>query len=163
MKKIVLTLAALLIVSAGTCFAAPINDLSSGETALGIGTDTFYVEHKLSDNFTLGFQNQNPDYYGHMNDVYGQFNLSNNLRAIVGSRNFDPGSKMYAGLAVNGPIASEAQGYASFVAGDQFQELQAGANIRLTHNVDLNLGYHSFMPEFGSNSNGVNVGATIKF
>lgn len=164
MKKIVLSLVAALALCVSTGFAAPINDLAAGHTAVGIGSDTFYLEHQLTDNFTLGFQNvDRGDNGSSMNDVYGQFRLSGNVRAIVGSRNFDSSSRLYGGLAVSGVMAPEWDGYASFVAGDQFKELQVGANFRLASNLDLNLNYHSFMPDFGRDTNGVGAGVTLKF
>lgn len=163
MKKTVLALATFLTLNAGIGFAAPINDLSQGQTAIGIGNDNFYLEHKLTDNFTLGLQNVDRDNGGNLSDIYGQLQLTNNLRGIIGSRNFDPSSKLYLGMAVNGPLAPEADGYASLIAGNEFKELQVGTNFRLTHNLDLNLNYHSFMPDVGSNKTGVGVGATIKF
>lgn len=160
MKKIVLTLAALLIFSTSAAFAAPVNDLSRGQTALGLGSDTFYLEHKLTDTFTLGFQDAD---WVRGNDIYGQFRFTDSLSGIVGSRNLDSDSNLYFGLAVNGPLSPGWNGYASFVAGGEFNELQAGASYRLSHNLDLNLSYHSFMPDAGANKNGVGIGATLKF
>ena len=163
MKKIIVALTAVVTMNAGIALAAPINDLSKGQTALGIGTDTFYIENRIGDNFTLGIQNAKRDNAGNMNDNYGQFNLSNNLRGIIGSRNVDAGSKMYLGMAINGPLSSGWDGYGSLIAGDRFKEMQVGANIGIANDVDLNLNYHSFMPDSGSNANGVGFGATIKF
>ncbi|HMM19710.1 MAG TPA: hypothetical protein PKA10_03150 [Selenomonadales bacterium] len=162
MRKIVLTLITLLALNIGVGFAAPINDLSQGQTAIGAGTDTFYLEHKLTDSFTLGFQNV--DRHSDMNDIYGQFRLTSNLRGIVGTRDLDyGGSDAYLGLAVNAPIAPGWDGYASMVAGSDFKELQVGANIGLVGNVDLNLNYYSFMPDRGSDKDGIGIGATLKF
>jgi len=161
MKKTMIAIAAMLAMNIGTGFAAPINELDKGQTAVGIGTDNFYLEHKLSNSFTLGLQNVDRD--GHMSDVYGQFNLSSNLRGIVGSRDLNSDSKLYVGAAVNGSIAPEWQGYASVVGSSQFAEVQVGANYKLTSNADLNLNYHSFMPDAGSDKNGVGVGVTLKF
>lgn len=163
MKKVLFSLAFLLIFVMSTAFAAPINDLATGQTAIGAGSDNFYLEHKLTDSFTLGFQNVDWGSGLNANDIYGQFQLSSNLRGIVGSRNWDSGSKMYLGLAVNGAMGPEWEGYASIIGGNNFKEVQAGANFRLTHNVDLNLNYHSFMPDFGPDKNGVGVGVTFKF
>lgn len=160
MKRIVLTVAAFLVLCAGTAFAAPINDLGKGQTALGLGSDTFYLEHKLTNNFTLGFQDID---WVNADDIYGQFALSGNLRGIVGSRSFDGDSKLFLGAAVNGPMGPEWDGYASLIGGSSFTELQVGANFRLSHNLDLNLDYHSYMPDLGRNKNGVGVGATLKF
>lgn len=163
MKKTVLALAALFALQATAAFAAPVNDLSQGQTAAGLSTDTFYLEHKVSNSFTLGLQNVDWDNKGSMDDIYGQFKLSENLRGIVGSRDLDPGSKMYLGMAVDGQLSPEWKGYASLIAGSEFKEMQAGANYKVARNVDLNLSYHSYMPDAGRNRNGVDFGATLKF
>lgn len=155
-----LVLAACLILSAGTAFAAPVNDLGRGQTALGFGSDAFYLEHKLTDTFTLGFQDAD---WVSADDIYGQFDLSGNLRGIVGSRSFPGESKVYIGAAVHGPMGPEWDGYASLIGGGSFSELQVGANFRLSHNLDLNLDYHSYMPDLGRNKSGVGVGLTLKF
>lgn len=163
MKKTLLALAALMAINAGTGFAAPINDLSKGQTAVGVllrssDSDTLYLEHKVSDNFTLGLQDG-----GHMDDIYGQVNVSNNLRAIVGNRDFGSNSKLYLGLGVNAPLSPEWNGYASLISGSQFNEVQVGANYKIASNVDFNLNYRSFMPDEGSNINGLGFGASLKF
>lgn len=160
MKKIAATLAALLALGAASAFAAPVNDLARGQTALGLGSDTFYLEHKLTDTFTLGFQDVD---WVNGNDIYGQFQFTDTLRGIVGNRDFASNDKLFFGLAVNGPMGPEWDGYASVVVGDEFKELQAGASFRLSHNLDLNLSYHSFLPDAGNNKSGVGIGATLKF
>ena len=162
MKRIVLIFAAFLILSS-TCFAASLNDLASDQTALGIGTHNVYLEHKFNDVFTLGLQNESLSGGLDMNDVYGQFKLTGNLRGIIGSRSFDSTSRFYGGLGVSFPMAGTWQGYASLVGGDMFSELQVGANLRLSATSDLNIGYYSYMPDGGSNKTGVNVGVTFKF
>ncbi|MBP2651389.1 MAG: hypothetical protein H6Q74_2214 [Firmicutes bacterium] len=162
MKKILLVLVSLFTLGVSTGFAAPINELQVTQTAVGLGSDTFYLEHKFTDNFILGFQNDDWG-NGNTSDIYGQFKFSSNLRGIVGSRNFDSGSETYLGLAVNGPLAPECQGYASLIGGNGFKELRVGANFSLSSNVDLNLDYHSFMPDVGGNTSDVGIGATYKF
>jgi len=154
MKKTILTMIALLTVSVSTGFASPINNLENGQTAIGVIDDSVYLEHKLSDQFTLGIQRD---------DIYGQFQLSNNVRAIVGSRNNNPDSEMYVGLGVTTSLAPSLDGYASFVSANTFSELQVGANYNLTHDVDLNLNYRSLSPEYGYTSNRTSIGATVKF
>jgi hypothetical protein len=163
LKKIVLTLAALLTFNTGIGFTTPVNDLEKGQTAAGIGSDTFYLEHKLADNFTLGLQNSNWEHSGNLDNIYGQLQLTNNLRGIIGSNNFDSDAKVYVGMAVNGPITPEWEGYTSIIAGNQFKELQVGANFKIAYNAAINLNFHSFMPDAGDNKNGVGVGATLKF
>ncbi|GMA99844.1 hypothetical protein [Pelosinus sp. IPA-1] len=154
MKKIALTVASLLAFGISTGFAAPINNLSQGQTAVGVVDDSFYLEHKMSDNLTLGFQK---------NDIYGQVNVNNNIRAIIGSRDYNSNSKIYVGAAVTSPLAPSLDGYASLVGASGFKELQVGANYNLTNNLDLNVNYRSFMPDEGSNSNRTALGATFKF
>lgn len=163
MKKTIIALTAFLTLNMGTLFAAPINDLAAGQTAIGAGNDTFYVEHKLTDNFTIGYQNVDRDEYGKMDDIYGQYQFTNNLRGIVGSRNFDSATKTYVGIAVNSPLSSSTDGYASLISGSEFKEVEVGTNINLARNVDLNLNYHSFIPDQGHNNTGVGVGASFKF
>ncbi|HWR44115.1 hypothetical protein [Sporomusa sp.] len=163
MKKTIIALSALLLVNSISAFAAPLNDLTTGQTAIGVDSDTFYLEHKLTNNFTLGYQDVDRGRYGSSDDIYGQFQMTNELRGIVGSRDFGSDSKMYLGLGLNGPLSPNAAGYASFIGSSNFKELQVGANFNLTRNVDLNVNYHSFMPDAGSNENGVGVGATFKF
>lgn len=154
MKKVILTVVTLLSFGAATGFAAPINNLTKGETALGFMDDSIYVENKVADNLTVGFQK---------NDIYGQIALNNNIRAIVGNRDDNYGSKMYIGAAVNSPLAPSLDGYASLIGANGFKEMQIGANYNLTNNVDVNFNYRSFMPDQGSNSNRTAVGATLKF
>lgn len=163
MKKSILTLAAILTLTTGAASAAPINNLSSGETAIGAGTTEVYIEHQVSDNFTLGYQNLDRDYYGNQDDIYGQIRLSNNISGIIGHRDMNYDSNFYAGLAASVPLTSSMTGYASFVAGSDFKETQVGANIGLVSNVDLNVNYHSFSPDGGRNEDGFGVGATVKF
>jgi len=154
MKKIVITVVSLLTIGVSTGFAAPINNLNQGQTAIGIVDESLYLQHKISDNVTLGLQE---------NDIYGQVGFNNNLRAIIGSRDYNSNSKIYVGLAVNTPLAPSLDGYASLIGATDFKELQVGVNYNLTHNIDANLNYRSFMPDQGSNSNRTSLGATFKF
>jgi len=154
MKKTALTVVSLLAFGVGTGFAAPINNLGQGQTAIGVMDDSFYLEHKMSNNLTLGFQK---------NDIYGQVNLNNNIRAIIGSKDYNSNSNLYIGAAVTSPLAPSLDGYASLVGASDFKELQVGANYNITNNLDFNVNYRSFMPDQGSNSNRTGLGATLKF
>lgn len=153
MKKIILTAVSLFALSVGTCFATPINNLNQGQTAIGVQDESFYLEHKLSNNITLGFQKD---------DFYGQVNVGNNLRAIIGSRDYN-GSKIYVGAAVTTALAPSLDGYASLIGANDFTEAQVGVNYNLASNFDVNLNYRSFMPDQGGNSNRTSLGATFKF
>lgn len=154
---------AFLTLSISTCLATPLNNLATGQTAIGLSTDTFYLEHKFSDTFTLGIQNENLDNGPNMSDVYGQLKLADNFRAIFGNRSFDSTSKFYIGIGADNELAPGCTGYASLIGSDQFKELQLGANFKLSRSADLNVGYHSYMPDRGSNDNGVSVGVTFRF
>jgi len=154
MKKIVLTVVSLLTIGVSTGFAAPINNLNQGQTAIGVVDESLYLQHKISDNVTLGFQED---------DIYGQVGFNNNLRAIIGSRDYNSSSKIYLGLAVNTPLAPSLDGYASLIGANDFKEVQVGVNYNLTHNLDINLNHRSFMPDQGSNSDRTSLGATFKF
>jgi len=154
MKKIVLTVVSILAIGASTAFAGtPINELNQGQTAIGVQDHDLYIQHQLSNNFSLGFSE---------NDINGQIGLGNNIKGIIGSRDYG-GSKLYAGLAVTAPLAPSLAGYASFVGADNFTEAQVGANYNLTNNLDLNLNYRSLMPEYGNDQNRTSVGAAYKF
>ncbi len=154
MKKTIVALVVLLGVGTGTGFAAPINNLANHQTAVGYVHDSFYLEHKLTNNLTLGLQND---------DIYGQYNITNNLRAIVGSRDYNSSSTVYAGVALNASLAPSVDGYVSLVAGSSFKEVQVGANATVAPNVDLNINYRSFMPDYGNDSHRVGLGATLRF
>jgi len=153
MKKIVLTVVSILALGAGTAFATPINNLNQGQTAIGVQDHALYIEHKLSNNFTLGLNE---------NDIYGQIGLGNNIRGIVGSRDYN-GSELFVGAAVNAPLAPSLDAYASIIGGSNFKEAQVGANYNLTSNLDLNLNYRSFMPDNDHDYNRTSVGAAFKF
>jgi len=154
MKKIVLTVVSILALGASTAFAGtPINNLNQGQTAIGVQDHNLYIEHKLSNNFSLGLSDD---------DVYGQIGLGNNIRGIVGSRDYN-GSQLYVGAAYNAPLAPALDGYVSFIGASDFSEAQVGVNYNLASNVDLNVNYRSFMPDYGNDSNRTSVGAAFKF
>ena len=164
MKKSLLILGAFITLSTATSFAAPLNNLNNGQTAVGVSGDTVYIEHKLGDRFTLGYQSVDRDYYGDMKDIYGQIQLSNNLRGIVGNRDFDyKDSSMYAGIGLHGSLGQNLNGFTSYIAGNKFSEVQVGASCQLATNVDLNATYTNFMPDEGKDKDKFTVGATLKF
>ena len=173
LKKVVLAVAAVSVINLGVigiAAAAPINDLYKGQTAIGFmsnDTDphsgTFYIENRVGDNFTLGYQHVDWDWAGNANDIYGQINLNSNLRAIIGNRDYESDSSLYGGVAVTAPLAPNWGGYASYVTSGDFHEFQVGTNYNITPTVDLNLNYLSFSPEYGKDRDGVGVGATFKF
>ena len=165
MKKTLLAGALLTMLGTTTAFAAPINSLSSGETAIGAGTKESYIEHKINDGVTLGYQYADRDENGKQNDIYGQIDLMANVRGIVGHRSNLPNDKdnFYGGVSVITPKVLGMEGYASYVTGSDFNETQVGVNMNLVANVDLNINYHNFDADYGKRENGVGIGATFKF
>ena len=154
MKKIALTVISLFAFGVGTGFAAPINNLTQGQTAIGVFDSSLYIEHKLSEKVTLGLQE---------NDIYGQYAINNKLRALIGNKDYNSNSRIYLGAAYNVPLAPSLDGYVSLIGSSDFAELQVGANYNLTHNVDVNVNYRSFMPDQGSNRNRTSLGVAYKF
>ncbi|AJQ25702.1 hypothetical protein [Pelosinus fermentans] len=154
MKKIILTVAAFFAFGIGTGFAAPMNNLANGQTAVGYLHDSFYIEHKLTNNLTLGLQEH---------DIYGQYAITNTIRAIIGSRDYHSDSSIYLGAAYSTSLAPNVNGYASLVGSSDFAEAQVGANVNVAPNVDINVDYTAFMPDHGSDRNRFGLGATFKF
>lgn len=165
MKKLLLSLTVLTALSTATAMAAPINNLAANETAVGVGTKESYIEHKINNDITLGYQYADRDNYGHMNDVYGQIDLMSNVKGIVGHRDNLPqnDSNFYAGLSISTPRVMGTEGYAAYITGADFNETQVGVNMNVAANVDLNINYHNFDADHASRENGIGIGATLKF
>jgi hypothetical protein len=154
MKKIVIASALMLALSMSSGFAAPINNLGDGQTAIGLQNSDLYVEHKFSDTVTLGLQEH---------DIYGQMELNKNIRLIAGSKDYNDNSELYGGVGLTAPLMNKVEGYTSLVGGSGFKEVQVGANVNIASNLDLNLNYASLMPDQGSNRDRTSVGASFKF
>ena len=152
MKKMIFALLLLFVTGIGTGFAAPINNLDRGRTAVGFVDDDFYAEHKLTNNLTLGLQEH---------DFYGQYNFMG-FRAILGNRD-DHGSNLYVGAAANMGLAPALDGYVSMIAGSDFTEMQVGVNYNLVENVDINVNYLTFRPDEVRDQNRTGIGVTFKF
>ena len=166
MKKILAAMAAATVLSAGTAMAAPINNMTGNETAIGAGTKESYIEHEFTPKLTAGYQYVDRDEYNKQNDIYAQYDLvGSNVRAIAGWRNNLPGDKsnLYGGLAVSTPTVLGFEAYASYVAGSDFKEAQVGVNKNIVANVDLNINYHNFSPDQGHDEHGFGAGVTVKF
>lgn len=151
MKKVLLPLTMLLAFSVGTGFASPINNLAKDQTAVGMmlhtDQDSYYIENKVTDTLTAGYERININHMG-MNDFHLQFdtnqNANSNAKVLLGFRDFDDSSRAYGGLALTTPLSPDCTGYTSLIAGNNFTELQVGANYRLTDGYDLNLNYRAF-------------------
>ncbi len=163
MKKVLLGVGLLLSVSVGTGTAAPINDLERGQTAVGVLTDTIYLENKIGKDLTIGYQNVDRKNGSDMDDFYGQYQLPfSSVRAILGYRDIGSGST-YIGLSVSEGLAPRLNGYASMIGNDDFVEYQVGANLELTSQVGLNANYRNFRPDRYRNESRLEVGASYKF
>lgn len=166
MKKSALLTAAMLLVSSSCALAAPINQMANHETAVGVGTKESYIEHKVTNKATVGFQYADRDEKGDYKDAYLQYDVvGSELKVIGGYRWNLPNDKdnAFAGVAVSTPKIMGFDAYASYVSGKDFNETQVGVNKNLLLNVDLNVNYHNFKPDEGSRENGVGVGVTVKF
>jgi hypothetical protein len=117
-KRVLLGLIIIYILSINTCFAAPFNTLAPGQTAIGLtywgasdpnySTITYddwnmgggYLEHKLSDRLTIGVESigrsdsvfSYPYFVNvdtYLTDFYLQYHIKDNQRLILGNKSFD--------------------------------------------------------------------------
>lgn len=167
MKKYAVLAAAITLSVSSAAMAAPLNHLGTHDTAVGVGTKEAYIEHKATDEITVGVARNDRDEYGNPKDVYMQYNvLDQNIRLLGGYRwNMKQASEnnVFAGLGLSTPTVLGFNAYASYIAGKDFNETQVGLNKSLIANLDLNLNYHNFKPDHGSRENGVGVGLTMRF
>ena len=166
MKKTALLTAALMMMGTSAVMAAPINQMATHETAVGVGTKESYVENKVTNKATVGFQYANRDEYGDHKDAYLQYDVVGSEVKLIGGYRWNlPGDKnqAFGGIALRTPKVMGFDAYASYVAGKDFNETQVGINKNLLLNVDLNINYHNFKPEDGHRENGIGAGVTVKF
>lgn len=167
MKKYAFLAAAIALSISSAATAAPINHLDAHDTAVGIGIKEAYVEHKATEEITVGIARNDRDEYGNPKDLYMQYNvLGQNVRLLGGYR-WDMRQKdennVYVGLGLSTPTVLGFNAYASYIAGKDFNESQVGLNKSLIANLDLNVNYHNFKPDHGSRESGVGVGLTMRF
>lgn len=164
MKKIAMLTAAMMMLGASSVLAAPINQMAEHETAVGVGTKESYIEHKITNKATIGYQYADRDEYGDHKDVYLQYDVvGSEVKLIGGYRWTDGKDNAFGGVALSTPRVMGFDAYASYVAGKDFNETQVGINKNLLLNVDLNVNYHNFKPDHGHHENGVGAGITVKF
>lgn len=179
MKRKILTLitGSMLVSSIG--FAAPITDLSLGETMIGYNhynmshstnNDNFYLESAISDKFTLGIEHNNnsADYAQDWNttDIYAQYKLDPNVRLILGNRNYDYGNssnKVFYGVGATMNLAPKLDGYASVITNSYTTEWKTGVNYALSDKVGLNVNYKSNKDDDYATYDGVGIGLNCKF
>lgn len=157
-----LTVLSFLIISVNSVFATPINDLERGDTAIGViggsNNSTYYLESQNTENLIIGIQSIDLNESNAM-DFYAQLRINENLRAIVGNRSIDSTSKTYAGAAIKNPLTLDIDAYASVIAGSGFQELQLGANYKLTDTNDLNINFSKLT----DNKSSIGIGLSCRF
>ena len=167
MKKFAILTALIGLSISSAVTAAPINHLGAHDTAVGVGTRDAFVEHKATDEITVGVARSDRDEYGNPKDVYMQYNvLDQNIRLLGGYRwnmRQESENNAFAGVGLSTPTVLGFNAYASYIAGKDFNESQIGVNKSLIANLDLNLNYHNFKPEHGDRENGVGVGLTMHF
>jgi hypothetical protein len=167
MKKIILSLIAILFMNGSNGFAAPINTMDQGQMSIGIvggnTTNCYYLENKVSNNVTIGIQSINSDI-----DFYGQIALSNGLNSgnsdnfggvpqlIIGSRDLKTGATTYGGVGITVPLAEGLDAYTSLIAGSNFQEYQLGATSKISDSVSLNFNYRNV--RHNGTKDGVGIG-----
>lgn len=163
LKKTILTFISLFLLNINNSFAAPINDLERGDTIVGVTSGSknsmYYLETQNTDNLIIGIQSLDLRSDGIATDYYVQVKMDDISRVIVGNRIHHSRSKSYLGGAIQNELAPDIEGYASLIAGDGLQELQLGANYKLTDISDINI---NFSTTSGSQSS-VGIGLSCKF
>ena len=167
MKKYAALAAVIALSVSSATMAVPLNHLGTHDTAVGVGTKEAYIEHKATDEITVGVVRNDRDEYGNPKDAYVQYNVfDQNIRLLGGYRwNMKQASEnnVFAGLGLSTPTVLGFNAYASYIAGKDFNESQVGLNKSLIANLDLNVNYHNFKPDHGSRENGIGVGLTMRF
>ena len=166
MKKTALLTLGALMMSSAAVMAAPINQMAANETAIGVGTNESYIEHKVTNKMTVGYQYADRDQYGDHRDAYLQYDIVGSEVKVIGGYRWNlPGDKhnAYIGAAVSTPKVFGFEAYASYVAGKDFNETQVGINKNLIANIDANINYHNFKPDEGHHEDGVGFGLSLKF
>ncbi|AJQ25466.1 hypothetical protein [Pelosinus fermentans] len=164
MKKIIITFISFLLLNMNNVFATPINDLEREDTAVGVISGSknsmYYIEMQTTDNLILGISYRDLRDDKSATDYYAQIRTDNEtLRVIIGNRISDSHSKGYLGGAVQRELADDLEGYASLIAGNGLQELQLGANYRLTDTSDLNIN----LSTLSGNKSSIGIGVSCKF
>lgn len=179
MKKKIVALMAGTMLATSIGYAAPITDLAQGETNIGynhynldqngrsVDDDSIYIENAISNKFIAGIErNGYASPYGgsHTTDIYAHYKLDNNVRLIVGDRNYSGDSdKFFYGVGVNGNLAPRLEGYASVTTNDVATGWQTGLNYKMDGDTSLNLGYKSDKHDNSSTRDGVGLGVSHKF
>ena len=112
----------------------------------------FYLESQNTDKLIIGVQYLDLRSNDIETDYYLQIKMDDTSRVIVGNRILESRSKTYLGGAVRLELTSDVGGYVSLIAGRGLQELQLGANYKLTNTSDVNINFSaisSYPPSIG--------------
>ena len=160
MKKLIiaaavgLTLAASMHVSANTGIEA------------GIGTKESYIDAQVLPKTSIGYSRLDRDEYGHQNDIHVHYKLlGDNLQLRAGWRNDMDGqdNSFYGGAMVKTDSFLGFQPYMSYDWGKEFKEANVGLEYNIGMGFGLNLNYHKYDPDHGSDESGLGVGVNYKF
>ena len=168
MKKTLAIAAALMMLGTTSVMAAPVNQMTGNETAIGAGSKEQYIEHKITPKATLGYQHADRDEYGKdTQDVYLQYDIVGSEAKLIGGYRWKMiGDKdnAFGGVALSTPRVFGFDAYASYIAGKDFNETQVGINKNIVFGVDLNINYHNTkMDDWNHREHGVGAGLTVKF
>jgi hypothetical protein len=178
-KKVAGFFTCFLVFNIAIGFAAPPNQLETGEfaagTLLGDKSNTYYLESKAGDAFTVGVEYLH--WRGQKNnvtDVYGKIDLNKSdsdyqsfedntirLQAILGNRNLPNASRKFVGAQISSEVAPDWVAYSSFIAGQGFEELQVGTTYKINPQNNLNINYRTYRYE--GTKNDISFGLDFKF
>ena len=157
MKKMIVMVVVLLVFSISNAMAAPLNDLATEQTAVGVSNDAIYIENKIADRITVGIQDIDLSRDDSI-DFYGQYQFENNFRGIIGYRD-----TLYAGVGYVKELDNKWDGHAYVIFSDEFAEAQVGGTYKINHELDANVYYRFIMQDHGSDHGRLGVGLTFKF
>lgn len=208
-NKILAGLIGAMLISS-VAFASPSVPLQQGETSIGFdvanlkpsisvlgltadfsGThsNSYYLQHGLSDRFTIGAErtdlNAASSNSGGLiadvkaTDIYAQYKIDKNFSLIAGSRDYNAtvgyggistslskGNFLW-GINASTKLSDKLTGHAAYKQTSYESEWQAGVADQLSNNVSLDLSYKHHDYNFGSAADltlsGIGVGMNYKF
>lgn len=199
MKKIVSTAVIGVLLAVSPVYAALVGDSQPGKTTIGYryypagfrlseqlpgddfresGLNTFYIEHKLDNRFTIGFTQHNgsfrrgeqPDLYYQenlrMNDVYMKYYVDPKVYLTLGNRSYwrqqtvqvgadrlqdsKESNKLLWGIGGKTPLSSQTGLYASFLKAGGTHETNLGIEYKLGAGTFLDVSYKWYDETHGS-------------
>lgn len=145
-------------------WASPINDLDEGSSAYGVmwgsKSNTYYGESQVTDTLAIGVQSTSWKNSHTVNELFGQFDIDDQTKAIIGTRYWDSKTRAYLGAAMVNPVNFEWKTYMSALIGKGFHELAAGASYQLSDTTDINFSYRHY--RYHTNKESIMIGLTYK-